>query len=137
VAESEPCFARVRTTIGGDADISETEVFRMNIGPFAFPMGSLAFFVSGVTALLIAWRLNREDKRAATLILRTIIVGLVVARIVFVLHYLPGYDGSLLKLFYDASGHLLETHVGAFSTGSFEETLARLYPTSVVEHVVG
>jgi uncharacterized membrane protein len=136
VAESEPCFARVRTTIGGDADIRETDVFRMNIGPFASPMGSLAFFVSGVTALLIAW-LNREDKRAATLILRTIIVGLVVARIVFVLHYLPGYDGSLLKLFYDASGHLLETHVGAFSTGSFEETLARLYPTSVVEHVVG
>jgi thiol-disulfide isomerase/thioredoxin len=35
-------------------------------------------------------------------------------------------------LFYDASGHLLEKHLGRFSQATFDATLARLYPS--VDH---
>jgi thiol-disulfide isomerase/thioredoxin len=70
----------------------------MNIGPFAFPVGPLVFFVGVAIALLAAWFFDKRHGKAETAVTTSIIVGLVAARVGFVLRFLPGYDASLLKM---------------------------------------
>ncbi|MGF6597393.1 thiol-disulfide isomerase/thioredoxin [Paraburkholderia sp. GAS448] len=70
----------------------------MNIGPFAFPVRPLIFLLSVAIAMLIAWLFDNQHGRAETAISTSIVVGLIAARILFVLRFLPGYDGSVLRM---------------------------------------
>lgn len=70
----------------------------MNIGPFAFPAGVIALFVGVVIALFVARATDKGRRDADSTVFWSLLVGLVVARVSFVLHYLPAYQGSLLKI---------------------------------------
>jgi thiol-disulfide isomerase/thioredoxin len=70
----------------------------MNIGPFALPIGPTIFFVSFAVAILAGWLVDKQNKHVEPAIFTSVAIGLIVARIAFVLQYLAGYEGSLLKM---------------------------------------
>lgn len=70
----------------------------MNLGPFALPIGPAIFFVSVAVAIFAGWLADKRNKHVEPAIFTCVAIGLIVARISFVLHYLPGYEGSLLKM---------------------------------------
>ncbi|HEY4349788.1 MAG TPA: TlpA disulfide reductase family protein [Paraburkholderia sp.] len=77
----------------------------MNFGFLSLPVGPLILFASVIVALVagrFAARRKGDDKGAVLnidqSIFNTLMVGLVVARLVFVGRYLPGYEGSLWKM---------------------------------------
>lgn len=77
----------------------------MNLGFISLPVGPLILFASVVVALVagrFAARRRRDGEGAAAnidqSIFNTLIVGLIVARLVFVGRYLPGYEGSIGKM---------------------------------------
>jgi hypothetical protein len=71
----------------------------MNFGFFSLPPGPLILFAS-VAAALVAGRFAGKGAAANVdqSIFNALIVGLVAARLVFVGRYLPGYEGSVLKM---------------------------------------
>jgi YD repeat-containing protein len=77
----------------------------MNLGFISLPVGPLILFASVIVALVagrFAARRRRDGEGAAAnidqSIFNTLIVGLIVARLVFVGRYLPGYEGSIGKM---------------------------------------
>ncbi|APR40254.1 redoxin [Paraburkholderia sp. SOS3] len=78
----------------------------MNLGFVSLPAGPLILFASVLAALAagrFATRRTTGDDEGASAridqsIFNTLIVGLVVARLVFVGRYLPGYEGSIGKM---------------------------------------
>ena len=70
----------------------------MNIGPLTLPLGPVIFFLSVAIALFAAWLVDRQRKDAEPAIYKSVLVGLVVARLAFVLSYLPAYGGDFLKM---------------------------------------
>jgi thiol-disulfide isomerase/thioredoxin len=70
----------------------------MNIGPLVLPAGPLVLFI-GVAVALLACRFSGERRaEAESAIITATLIGLCVARIVFVLQYLPSYRGNVLHM---------------------------------------
>jgi thiol-disulfide isomerase/thioredoxin len=70
----------------------------MNIGPLALPIEPLMLLV-GFGASLVVCRLFRETKdKTESAIFTSTLIGLLIARIAFVLEYLPSYRGSFVKM---------------------------------------
>jgi len=70
----------------------------MNIGPLAFPAGPLALF-AGVAVALLASRFSGERRsQVERAVFAAVVAGLFVARVVFVLQYLPSYRGNLAHM---------------------------------------
>ncbi|MFC0401625.1 TlpA disulfide reductase family protein [Paraburkholderia rhizosphaerae] len=71
----------------------------MNFGFFSLPLGPLILLVSVIAALVAG---HFAGRRAAVAVdqsvFNALIVGLVAARLVFIGRYLPGYDGSVVKM---------------------------------------
>src|SRR5262249_46665168 len=70
----------------------------MNIGPFALPAAPLILFLGLVAAVLTCRLFGAKRKETESAIFTSLLVGLAFARISFVLHYLPAYGGSLMKM---------------------------------------
>ncbi len=71
----------------------------MNIGPFAFPTGVVALCVGAAAALFVARATDKGRRDADSTVVWSVIIGLAAARVSFVLHYLPTYQGSVLQIF--------------------------------------
>ncbi|WP_207004951.1 TlpA family protein disulfide reductase [Trinickia mobilis] len=70
----------------------------MNIGPISLPIGLVFFLLSIAAAIFAGYLSGKKNKEIEPAIFTSTIIGLIVARISFVLHYLPSFDGSLLKM---------------------------------------
>jgi YD repeat-containing protein len=70
----------------------------MTIGMFSFPIGVVVFFASVTLAMIVAKIVGRGNSDADSVILNTVLAGLVVARVSFVLHYLPSYEGHIIRM---------------------------------------
>jgi thiol-disulfide isomerase/thioredoxin len=70
----------------------------MNIGPFTLPLDPFIFLMSVVIALLAGRRAGRNRPDVESALSKSVLVGLVVARVSFVLRYLPAYGGDFLKM---------------------------------------
>jgi thiol-disulfide isomerase/thioredoxin len=70
----------------------------MNIGPITLPVGPVIFFASLVVALFAARLVDGKRTDVESAIYKSVLIGLVVARVFFVLSYLPGYGGDFLKM---------------------------------------
>lgn len=70
----------------------------MNLGPLSFPVAPLILFVSVAIAVVAARLAGRGARDAERAIVNSVIVGLVVSRLSFVAHYLPAYQGDVLKM---------------------------------------
>lgn len=70
----------------------------MNIGPASLPIGLLIFFLSFAAAVFAGWLVDKRCKEIEPAIFTSTVIGLIVARLSFVLHYLPSYNGSFLKM---------------------------------------
>jgi thiol-disulfide isomerase/thioredoxin len=70
----------------------------MNLGPYAFPVAPLILFLSIAIAVVVAGLVGRGAREAESAVLVTAAVGLVVARLSFVAHYLPAYRGNWLHM---------------------------------------
>ncbi|CAG4907111.1 Thiol-disulfide oxidoreductase ResA [Paraburkholderia saeva] len=70
----------------------------VNIGPFAFPVAPLILFLSIAIAVVVARLVGRDAREAESAVLVMAAVGLVVARLSFVGHYLPACSDNWLKM---------------------------------------
>lgn len=70
----------------------------MTIGPFSFPVAPLILLVSVAIAVVAARIAGRGNPAAERVIVNSVIVGIVVSRLSFVAHYLPAYQGNVLKM---------------------------------------
>jgi thiol-disulfide isomerase/thioredoxin len=70
----------------------------MTIGALPFPVPVIILFASVVLAVIVARLTSRGVPDADAAILNSVLVGLLAARLSFVLHYLHAYDGELLKM---------------------------------------
>lgn len=70
----------------------------MNVGPFSLPVPPLIFFVSVMVSFFAGWLFRKNRANVDGAIFGTVLTGLVVARLSFVLHYLPAYKGSFVKM---------------------------------------
>lgn len=70
----------------------------MNIGPISIPVGPVVFFASVVVAVLAGRFFDRRSTEVEAALVKSVVIGLVVARVSFVLLYLPGYEGSFLRM---------------------------------------
>jgi thiol-disulfide isomerase/thioredoxin len=70
----------------------------MNIGPVSLPIGAVVFLASIAAAVFAGCLVDRSCKNIEPIIFTSTMVGVIVARASFVLHYLPSYGGSLLKM---------------------------------------
>jgi thiol-disulfide isomerase/thioredoxin len=70
----------------------------MNLGPLSFPVAPLILLVSVAIAVVAARLAGRGARDAEGAIVNSVIVGLVVSRLSFVAHYLPAYQGDVLKM---------------------------------------
>jgi thiol-disulfide isomerase/thioredoxin len=71
----------------------------MNIGPLALPMHPLIFMFSVAVALAVAQFVGRGEEKLQRAIFTSVWVGLVVARLSFVVRYFPDFQGDFLKMF--------------------------------------
>lgn len=71
----------------------------MNIGPLSLPIGPIIFFLSVAIAVFASWLVDERRKDTEPAVFTAVIIGLIVARISFVLHYLPSYRGSVFQMF--------------------------------------
>jgi hypothetical protein len=71
----------------------------MNIGPLSLPIGPIIFFLSVAIAVFASWLVDERRKDTEPAVFTAVINGLIVARISFVLHYLPSYRGSVFQMF--------------------------------------
>jgi thiol-disulfide isomerase/thioredoxin len=70
----------------------------MNIGFGSLPIGVVIFSLSISAAIFSAYLVNNSSKDIEPVIFTSTILGLIVARASFVLHYLPSYGGSFLRM---------------------------------------
>ncbi|MGF6782269.1 prolipoprotein diacylglyceryl transferase family protein [Paraburkholderia sp. GAS334] len=70
----------------------------MNIGPLSLPIGPIIFFLSVAIAIFAGWLIDKGRRDTDPVIFAAVIIGLIVARISFVLQYLPSYQDSLFKI---------------------------------------
>jgi thiol-disulfide isomerase/thioredoxin len=70
----------------------------MTIGPFSFPVAPLILLISVAIAVVVARIAGRGSRAAEQVIVNSVIVGLVVSRLSFVAHYLPAYQGDVVKM---------------------------------------
>ncbi|MFD2231005.1 TlpA disulfide reductase family protein [Alkalimarinus sediminis] len=69
------------------------------VGPFALSWGHILFFVAYFIALFVGWRVGRRNNVSVEPVLtRMLIVGLIVARAVFVVSYWGEYSADLLGI---------------------------------------
>lgn len=71
---------------------------QLNIGSFTVPIGLAIFFASVAVSLLSAWLVDRKRRDVEPVILVSVLIGLAVARVSFVMHYLPAYGGDFVKM---------------------------------------
>jgi thiol-disulfide isomerase/thioredoxin len=70
----------------------------MNVGPFSLPLPPLIFFISVMVSLFAGWLVRRNRANVDGAIFGSVLTGLVVARLSFVLHYLPAYKDGFVKM---------------------------------------
>jgi thiol-disulfide isomerase/thioredoxin len=70
----------------------------MNLGSYAVPVGPVLFFVSIAVAIFSGWLVDRKSRDIEPAILKSVLIGLLVARATFVMQYLPAYGGDFLKM---------------------------------------
>ncbi|ALL69712.1 Thioredoxin (plasmid) [Paraburkholderia caribensis MBA4] len=70
----------------------------MNIGPLALPAGPLALFIGIAVALLVSRFSGEKRAEVERAFFTALLIGLFVARAVFVLQYLPSYRGDFLQM---------------------------------------
>lgn len=70
----------------------------MNVGPFAMPLEPLIFILSVAISLAVAHTLRRRDSTLQQIVFTGVWVGLIVARIAFVLRFFPDFEGNLLSI---------------------------------------
>lgn len=73
-------------------------ISRMNFGLFTVPIAPLILLCSVVVAMVTGWLYSRRRMSVERPIFNGVLAGLAVARISFVLNYLPAYDGNLLAI---------------------------------------
>lgn len=71
----------------------------MNVGPLALPLEPLIFLFSVAISLAVAQVLRRRDSTLQQVVFTSVWVGLIVARIAFVLRFFPDFEGNLLSVF--------------------------------------
>jgi hypothetical protein len=69
----------------------------MNIGPLTPPLGPVILFGSDAIALFAEWLADRKRKDAEPALYKSVLVGLMVARLAYALGYVPAY-GAFLKV---------------------------------------
>lgn len=70
----------------------------MTLGPFAFSVDIVVLFASLMLAFGVARIADKGRKHADSALFWSLLIGLVVARLSFIGHYLPAYAGSILKM---------------------------------------
>jgi prolipoprotein diacylglyceryltransferase len=70
----------------------------MNMGLFTLPIAPLTLVCSIAVSLIAGWLYSRRRISLDNPIFNSVVAGLVVARISFVLHYLPAYRNNLLTI---------------------------------------
>jgi prolipoprotein diacylglyceryltransferase len=70
----------------------------MNIGLGSLPIGVVIFSLSIAAAIFSGYLVDNSSKDVESVIFTSTIIGLIVARASFVLHYLPSYGGNFLKM---------------------------------------
>ena len=70
----------------------------MNFGSYAVPAGPILFFASIAVAIFSCWIIDRKNKDIEPALLRSVLIGLAVARFSFVMQYLPAYGSDFLKI---------------------------------------
>lgn len=71
----------------------------MNVGHFVLPLQPLIFIFSVGVAMCAGLWLEQGHARVESAIFCAVLAGLVVARVAFVVRYLPDYSGDLMKAF--------------------------------------
>lgn len=72
----------------------------VSVGPFALSWGHILFFVAYFIALFVGWRVGlRRQVSVEPVLTRMLIVGLVVARVVFVTAYWAEYSADIIGIF--------------------------------------
>jgi hypothetical protein len=61
----------------------------MNLGSYAVPVGPVLFFVSIAVAIFSGWLVDRKSRDIEPAVLKSVLIGLLVARATFVMQYLP------------------------------------------------
>jgi thiol-disulfide isomerase/thioredoxin len=94
-----PSCRRRRYTPAGDSLFQKRVRQSMNFGFFSLPVGPVILFASVVAALVAGHYAGKGTAVPVDQpVLTALIVGLVAARLVFIGRYLPGYDGSVMKM---------------------------------------
>lgn len=70
----------------------------MNIGPLSLPIGPIIFFLSVAIAIFAGWAADKSSRDTESIVFTGVIIGLLVARVSFVLQYLRSYGGSVFKM---------------------------------------
>jgi len=70
----------------------------MNVELFTLPIAPLILFCSIAASFIAGWLYSRRRVSVDSPIFNSVVVGLVVARISFVLHYFPAYQDNLLTI---------------------------------------
>ena len=71
----------------------------MNIGPIALPLHPLIFMFSVAVALAVAQFVSRGEASLQRAIFTSVWVGLIVARLSFVIRFFPDFQDDFLKMF--------------------------------------
>jgi len=70
----------------------------MNVGPFSLPVPPLIFFISVMVSLFAGWLFRRNRANVDGAVFGSVLTGLVVARLSFVLRYVPAYKDDWVKM---------------------------------------
>jgi thiol-disulfide isomerase/thioredoxin len=71
----------------------------MNIGPIALPLHPLIFLLSVAVALAVAQFVSHGEQKLQQALFTSVWVGLLVARLSFVIRYFPDFQDNFLKIF--------------------------------------
>jgi thiol-disulfide isomerase/thioredoxin len=72
---------------------------KLNIGPIALPLYPLIFLLSVVAALAVAQFVSHGEQSVQRAIFTSVWVGLLVARLSFVIRFFPDFQDDILKMF--------------------------------------
>ncbi|WP_414966354.1 prolipoprotein diacylglyceryl transferase family protein [Caballeronia sp. 15711] len=72
---------------------------KLNIGPIALPLHPLIFLLSIAVALLVAQFASHGEPKLQRVIFTSVWVGLLVARLSFVIRFFPDFQDNFLKMF--------------------------------------
>jgi len=71
----------------------------LNIGPIALPLHPLIFLLSVAVALAVAQFVSHGEQKLQQALFTSVWVGLLVARLSFVIRYFPDFQDEFLKMF--------------------------------------